>query len=163
VGKSLTGAFEAAVHPTGNYPKDWPGYRFSRPINLAVVGQSSQKTRDIQQFRLLGNPNDPSSTGFIPPDLIVSTTRSHGVQGAFDQVVVRSVFGGNSTINFRSYDQGVRRLASDTFDAVYCDEEPEKEIYEELLARITATRGILYTTFTPTYDVHADAGQHRTS
>src|SRR5689334_14296411 len=45
VGKSETGAYEAALHLTGRYPHWWQGKRFSGPIKLWAAGETSKKTR----------------------------------------------------------------------------------------------------------------------
>jgi phage terminase large subunit-like protein len=151
VGKTLAGAVEMAYHLTGLYPSDWKGRRFTKPINAWACGETSQKTRDILQTKLCGphNVENGLTGGLIPKELLIARTLSHGLQGSFDQVTVRHVSGENSTLGFRSCEQGRARFASDTLDVVWCDEEPSLEIYTECLARISATQGIVYTTFTP--------------
>src|SRR5262249_42473791 len=47
VGKSETGAYEAALHLTGRYPHWWQGKRFSGPIKLWAAGETSKKTREV--------------------------------------------------------------------------------------------------------------------
>src|SRR5262252_7015388 len=38
LGKSETGAYEAALHLTGEYPKEWSGRRFSEPTKGWLAG-----------------------------------------------------------------------------------------------------------------------------
>ena len=52
-------------------------------------------------------------------------------------------------LNFKSYDQGRSKWQADTLDFVWLDEEPPLDIYSEGLTRVSATRGMVYATFTP--------------
>ena len=53
-GKTFCGAFELAVHLTGQYPNWWEGTRFDRPIKAWAAGNTSANTRDIVQAECLG-------------------------------------------------------------------------------------------------------------
>ena len=46
VGKSETGSFAISCHVTGNYPDWWKGVRFAAPVDVWVVGVTSQRVRD---------------------------------------------------------------------------------------------------------------------
>jgi phage terminase large subunit-like protein len=63
--------------------------------------------------------------------------------------LVKHVSGGNSTLGFKSYDQGRERWQGETLDFVWFDEEPPADIYTEGLTRTNATGGMVYMTFTP--------------
>ena len=53
------------------------------------------------------------------------------------------------TLTFKSYESGREKFQSTTLDWWWADEEPDEVIYSELMARITATGGMGYVTFTP--------------
>lgn len=70
---------------------------------------------------------------------------SNAIEGA----TVRHESGGNSTLGFKSYDQGREKWQAETLDFVWFDEEPPFDIYMEGLTRTNATSGMVYLTFTP--------------
>lgn len=151
-GKTYAGGFESACHATGQYPKDWLGRRFDRATKGWVAGETGILVRDKPQAILCGQPGvvEAFGTGFIPKDAFVDKpSLARGVTDAYDTIQVRHVSGGVSTITFKSYEQGRTKFQSETLDWWWADEEPPMDIYTELLARISATRGIGYVTFTP--------------
>ena len=154
VGKSETGAYEAAMHMTGLYPDDWPGRRFDRPTRGWVAGVTGLVVRDVQQKKLCGTPGVDLDfgTGMIPKHLFVDKpTLSRGVADAFDMIQVKHVSGGTSVALFKSYEQGRTKFQGDGIDWGWGDEEPEEDVYAEFLTRTTATGGMLYLTFTPLF------------
>jgi phage terminase large subunit-like protein len=74
---------------------------------------------------------------------------ARGITDAFDTIHVRHKSGGISVLKFKSYEQGRAKFQGQPIDLVWGDEEPPMDIYTEMLARIAATDGIIYTTFTP--------------
>ena len=68
---------------------------------------------------------------------------------ALNGVVVKHASGGNSTLNFKNYEQGRTKFQGETLDFVWFDEEPPFSIYMEGLTRTNATGGMVYLTFTP--------------
>jgi phage terminase large subunit-like protein len=157
VGKSEAGAFECAVHASGEYPPWWKGRRYQRPVRIWAAGVTSLDVRNIQQRKLVGTPGVVADhgTGYLPRAAIVDYSLARGVTDAIDTIQVRhKTFGkedGVSTIHFKSYEQGRAKFQGDTIDVGWADEEPEKmEIYSEFLARLRGD-GILFTTFTPLF------------
>jgi len=150
-GKTETGAYEAALHATGDYPADWKGKCFDHPTIGWVCGQTSLAVRDICQAKLLGSPGVVSAqgTGMLPKDAIVDTSLARGVTDAIDTVQVRHVSGGISIIRFKSYEQGRAKFQGEGLDWIWFDEEPELDIYSEGLTRIGERNGIAWMTFTP--------------
>lgn len=155
-GKTYSAAAETALHLTGDYPKDWLGKKFTKPIKMWAAGESSTIVRDTQQSLLCGPPGVETEfgTGLIPKNSFhdkPSLTR--GVTDALDTIQVThrtdGVEDGVSILSFKSYEQGRTKFQAGTLDAVWLDEEPDENIYGEVLARITATKGIIYMTFTP--------------
>lgn len=158
VGKSYTGAAETATHLTGEYSKDWCGRRWERPVKFWAAGESSQLVRDVQQKLLCGEPGVDAllGTGMIPRDAFVERpSLARGVTDAYDTVQVKHLaqdqasVDGISVLRFKSYEQGRAKFQGETIDGVWCDEEPSMDVYGEILTRITATGGMVFTTFTP--------------
>lgn len=150
VGKTLCAGAETAMHMTGRYPKWWRGRRFEYPVTGWAASVTSQGTRDTIQRILLGPPGE-WGTGMIPKECIIEIKRSpHGVPDSVESISVRHVGGGQSRIVLKSYDQGRERFMGETLDFVWFDEEPNDiGLYIEGLTRTTATKGIVYLTFTP--------------
>jgi phage terminase large subunit-like protein len=153
LGKTEALCYEDACHFTGLYPPDWPGRKYPGPVKAWVVGESLKMTRDIMQRKLCGEPGNVESfgSGMIPKHLFVGDpVLARGKGNAYDTIQVRHKSGGISTIRFRTYQAGRVALQGESLDLVHLDEEPaEYEVYAELLARITATGGMLMIGFTP--------------
>lgn len=151
LGKTYSGAAEASFHLTGKYPDWWTGRRFTKPVRMWAGSKTGEVTRDGVQRLLVGEPKDRAQwgTGLIPGDDLLDHASRVGVSDALDSVVVRHVSGGNSTLGFKSYDQGRQKWQGETLDLVWFDEEPEEDIYTEGLTRTNATGGMSFLTFTP--------------
>ena len=152
LGKTLGASYEAACHLTGIYPKDWKGRKWTRPVVAAAAGVSSVVVRNVQQKYLCGPPGVDSEfgTGMIPKRLFVDKpSLSRGVTDAYDMIQVKHVSGGVSTLTFMSYEQGREKFQGTTLDFIWDDEEIPLDIYVEQLTRLSATGGMLFTTFTP--------------
>jgi len=159
------GAYETALHATGQYPDWWPGRRFDRAIQGWVAGKTAVTTRNIVQAKLLGHlVRTPGvsgigqtvglGTGMIPGDSIVGVTPKSGISNAVDTVSIRHVSGGLSTIGFMSYGTDRDAFEGTERDWIWTDEEPPKEVYDECLMRTMATvpgrrGGSMVITFTP--------------
>lgn len=151
LGKTFSGAAEAAIHATGLYPDWWTGRRWDRPIRAWSGSETNEVTRDGVQRLLVGEPKDESQwgTGLIPKRCLSDWTRRQGVPDALDGVMVNHVSGGISMLGFKSYDMGRTKWQGETLDLVWFDEEPPSDIYFEGLTRTNATSGMVYLTFTP--------------
>jgi phage terminase large subunit-like protein len=155
-GKTYCGAAEVSYHLTGRYPDDWYGRRWSRPTRGWVAGVTGESTRDNPQRLLLGTTAGGIGTGMIPKDCLNRDKMSlaRGVSDLFDTVLVKH-FGPNgkqdgwSEMKFKSYERGREKWQGDTLDWLWYDEEPPLDIYTEGLARISATGGMVFITFTP--------------
>ncbi len=152
VGKSEIGAVAAACHLTGEYPGWWEGRRWDRPTRGWIVGETGLVVRDVQQKKLCGEAGvlEAFGTGMVPKDAFVGKpTLSRGVADAYDTIQVRHKSGGVSIGRFKSYEQGRTKFQGETLDWAWCDEEPDEEIYTEIVTRVAATNGLVYLTFTP--------------
>ena len=151
LGKTVAGAAEVAMHVTGRYPEWWTGYRFKRPTRWIIGSESAELTRKGVQRLLVGPPEkrEEWGTGAIPKEMIVGHSMRQGVPDALASITVKNEYGGESVIQFNSYDQGRSKWQADTLDGVWMDEEPPMDVYTEALTRTNATGGPLFITFTP--------------
>jgi phage terminase large subunit-like protein len=154
-GKSAAAAFEAALHMTGAYPRWWQGRRFNKPTRGWIIGPERTLVRDGPQRKMTGlAAQGEFGTGWIPlaafagkPVMVPGGTGSidtmsaaHETNGAKD---------GISTATFKSFEQGSEKMQSESVDWIWIDERCSEEIYSELVARTTATDGILFLSYTP--------------
>lgn len=140
-GKTECGAVETlwlarGIHPWRKNRKDAFGW---------VVSLSQQVQRDVAQSKILH---------YLPAEWIEDITMLSGRKdspagGVVDQIKIKNVFGGISTIGFKSCDQGREKFQGSSLDFVWFDEEPPKDIYEECLMRVMDRRGDVFGTMTP--------------
>lgn len=140
-GKTECGAVESiyiarGIHPYKKNKKDVFGW---------VVSLSTQVQRDVAQDKILK---------YLNPDWIVDITMLQGKKdspksGIIDQIKIKNVFGGISTIGFKSCDQGREKFQGSSLDFVWFDEEPPKDIYDECKMRVLDKRGEIFGTMTP--------------
>lgn len=142
----MSGAYEVALHLTGEYPDWWTGRRFDKPTNGWVIGKNSETVRDTIQVALLGVPGD-WGTGTIPRLAIQKISKSNGDRA--DVVTVKHISGGISTLGFKSNDQGRQSFEGTARDFIWADEEISEDVWFECMIRTMTTDGILFTTFTP--------------
>ena len=140
-GKTECGAVEVVWMARGIHP-----YRKNRP-NVAgwVVSLSSQVQRDVAQKKILH---------YLDPrwieDIVMSEGRRDSPEnGVIDLLVVKNVFGGRSTIGFKTCDQGREKFQGASLDFVWFDEEPPKDIYDECKMRVFDKEGDVFGTMTP--------------
>ena len=148
MGKTVAGSAEVAIHATGRYPDWWEGRVFDEATNGWCSGVTGEVTRDTIQRLLLGNVGE-RGTGFIPPDSIIDVSQARGQADLVDSILVRHNSGGKSRIKLKYYEQGREKFQADTLHWAWNDEEPEEDIYSEILTRTNATGGLIWTTFTP--------------
>lgn len=156
-GKSEAGAFESTAHLTGDYPHWWEGRRFNRPVRMWAAGDTNETTRDVVQAKLLGGVEwhgenkGVDGSGMIPRGAIDQDSISWkaGVPDLVDTVMVRHKLGSMSTLGLKSYKQGRRAFQGTEQDIVWVDEEPDEDVYGEMLIRLMTTGGLAMLTFTP--------------
>lgn len=140
-GKTECGAVEAiwmlrGIHPYRKNKKDVFGW---------AVSLSQQVQRDVAQSKILKYL--PAS--WIADIIMISGRKDSPAAGIIDQIKIKNVFGGISTLGFKSYDQGREKFQGCSLDFVWLDEEPPKDIYEECLMRVMDRRGDIFGTMTP--------------
>lgn len=167
VGKTQAAGYEVTAHLTGRYPKWWKGKRFPGPNKWWLAGDTAETTRDILQVTMLGPIDGLEASdwrGMVPPDAVVKYTRRRGAAHAVDAAWIKHASGGQSVMQFKSYDQGRRAFQGVPLSGgAWLDEEPPDpemaksedgsgaatDIYGEVLTRLAATDGLLLWTFTP--------------
>lgn len=151
LGKTYSAAAEVAMHLTGEYPWWWDGRVWETAVTGWAAGETSTVVRNTIQKLLCGEPGSEEKfgSGLIPKKSIIGTSPARGVADAYDTIRVRHKSGGVSILRFKSYEQGRTKFQGDTLDFLWLDEEPDLGIYSECLARMTATSGMLFMTFTP--------------
>lgn len=151
VGKSFVGGTETAMHLTGRYPGWWKGHRFASPVEICCSSTTNETTRDRCQRELFGDPASDHAlgTGSVPKGCIGETQRKPGVPNAFETVLVRHISGGWSKCYLKPYEQGPKKFMGYRWHAAWCDEEPDPEIWSQILRALLSTDGIAYITFTP--------------
>jgi phage terminase large subunit-like protein len=151
LGKSETGAFEAACHLTGKYPDWWVGRRFDEPTKGWIAGVTWLDVRNVCQTKLCGQYGVDVlfGTGMIAKEDLLDKSLGRNVTDAYDTIQVRHVSGGVSIAQFKSYDQGRQKFQGEGLDWIWFDEEPPLNIYSEGLTRIGERDGIAWLTFTP--------------
>jgi phage terminase large subunit-like protein len=60
-----------------------------------------------------------------------------------------SVIDGISSCTFKSFEMRSEKMQTESVDVIWIDERCSEEIYSELLARTTATDGIIFLSYTP--------------
>lgn len=156
IGKSICGCAEDAIHLTGRYPDWWEGTRFDRPVSMVCAGVNNDKTRDLLQKGLFGDPvtrQTSIGTGWVPKDCVGEISLKRGVSDAFMHVKVRhetnGVADGFSTVTFLAYEMGKMSWMGETIDIYHLDEEPPSDILAQAGRGCIASGGIIYMTFTP--------------
>jgi len=149
VGKSELGCYELCCHLTNEYPSWWMGRRFDGPIEAWAASDTTATTRDIVQFKMLGQPGS-LGTGLLAADTIANVRAKSGVPDAIESVKVKCASGGYSYLGFKSYDQGRRTFQGTTKHVILLDEEPRDEsIVSECVVRTMTVDGLVMITATP--------------
>ncbi len=149
VGKTDAAGYEVALHLTGQYPSWWRGRRFDHPVDVWASGDTASTTRDIQQLALYGPVPAAPRTGFIPAHLIKHASPKNSIPNAVETIYVRHASGGESSIQFKSYDQRREAFQGTSRHIIWLDEEPPEDVYTECLLRTLTCNGMVIVTFTP--------------
>ena len=140
-GKTECGAVESVYMARGIHP-----YRKNRDNVFGwVVSLSQQVQRDVAQSKILQYLNPE----WIDDVIMLSGRKDSIKNGVIDQIKIKNVFGGISTIGFKSCDQGREKFQGSSLDFVWFDEEPPKDIYEECRMRVLDKNGDIFGTMTP--------------
>ena len=172
IGKTLAGTAQDAMDLTGMYPDWYDGVRYDRPITIVCGGINNDKTRDLLQKALLGDPVEKEvslGTGWIPKNCLDKKKLSlkRGVTDAYIHAKVKHhshskfisgvkrdqkryrIFDGWSTLTFASYESGKMAWMGDTIDIYHLDEEPPMDILGQAGRGCIASGGSIKLTWTP--------------
>ena len=140
-GKTECGAVESIYFARGIHP-----YRKNKDCVFGwVVSLSQQVQRDVAQSKILKYLNPD----WIEDIVMLSGKKDSPSSGIIDQIKIKNVFGGISTIGFKSCDQGREKFQGSSLDFVWFDEEPPKDVYDECKMRVLDKRGDIFGTMTP--------------
>lgn len=140
-GKTECGAVEVIYMARGIHP-----YRENRKNVFGwVVSLSHEVQRDVAQKKILSYLNPD----WIERIIMHEGRRDSAENGIIDQLIIKNVFGGLSTIGFKSCDQGREKFQGSSLDFVWFDEEPPKDIYDECKMRVLDKKGDIFGTMTP--------------
>lgn len=140
-GKTECGAVECVYLARGNHP-----YKKNKnDVCGWVVSLSAQVQRDVAQKKILHYLRKD----WIEEIVMQSGRKDSPENGVIDFIRVKNVFGGSSTIGFKSCDQGREKFQGASLDFVWFDEEPPKDIYDECRMRVLDRCGEIFGTMTP--------------
>ena len=149
-GKSISAGGELTFHLTGEYPPDWPGRRYDRPVSCWISNSSFEQVRDNGQRLLLGEGGqEVFGTGLIPKRSLKDWTMSRSTSDCVDTVWVKHKSGGASYFKTKAYEQGRLKWQGWTGDIIWLDEEPPADIYSEAQTRLAVKQGMIMLTATP--------------
>lgn len=148
-GKTRSGGAEIAMHATGMYPPWYKGKRIPKQGFYVCGSETNESLREIVQKELFGE--EGRGTGWLPKDSLhtVKARSASGVSDVVDYCLIRHKGGGLSKILFKTYEQGRTKWQGFSADAMWFDEEPPIDIYNEGQLRLLDRQGIVFTTFTP--------------
>lgn len=156
IGKTLSGTAWDAMDLTGKYPDWYEGIKYDRPITLVVGCVNNDKTRDIIQKELFGDPIEWEAelgTGWVPLEDIGKIQKKRGVPDAFYNVRTKHYtdgeFDGWSKVVFLAYEMGKATWMAHKADVTHLDEEAPMDIVEQAARSGIATGGRIRFTFTP--------------
>ena len=162
LGKTHCVGAQMTFDALGRYPDWYQGRRFETPPPIErpfdflgwVASTTSTTTRDGAQTKLLGDvrQEDGLGTGMIPLDNIVGRpTMARGISDFCDSVTLRRENGGRALIRFKTFEMDRKAFQGESVDTAWLDEDPgDDSVYGECLARLTATRGQIVFSATPT-------------
>jgi phage terminase large subunit-like protein len=153
IGKTWCAGYETAMHLTGKYPEWWKGHRFWYPVDCVVAGVTNDLTRDHPQKILLGDPDEGDraiGTGTVPIECIGKITRKAGVPNAIDSVLIKSITGGWSKVQFKAYEMGFKKFMGKARDVTWFDEEPPSDVLSQAVRSTFAKKkSVIMLTLTP--------------
>lgn len=141
LGKSYFSTYETAVHATGKYPDDWKGFKYSRPLNILVMGVDwSQINRPKCTAELLLGTPDKRGTGWLPREDITQMKPKVGLPNTVSTVYVKhydefGMYDGDTRITFDVYSAGMDTLMGMEIDFALMDEQVPALIHSQVITR----------------------------
>ena len=140
-GKTECGAVETVWMLRGNHP-----YRENRrDVRGWAVSLTRQVQREVAQAKILDYLRKDCIADIVMESGKASSPRS----GIIDTIAVKNVFGGISTLCFKSCEMGREKFQGASLDFVWFDEEPPEDVYDECCMRVIDRKGDVFGTMTP--------------
>ena len=137
-GKTVGGATETVMRLTGKHPyQDVP----QPPVKLRAVGVDfDQGVEKILK---------PEIAKWLPPSELINGSWEDSYSKSLRTLTIAN----GSFLEFMSCDQDEQKFAGTSRHAVWFDEEPPENIFNECLLRLVDTGGCYYITVTPLQDM----------
>jgi phage terminase large subunit-like protein len=150
VGKTFRVLSEIIFHATLEYPSDWSGKRYSRPLRILVGCDRGSTAKDVIQTILLGPTADINdSTGLLKTSEITGHSPLPGIPGCHGDYQIKSKKG-VSTISIRTYNSGRNAFEGAKYDIIAVDEEAPRDILSEIFLRTMGIKdSMILASFTP--------------
>ena len=139
-GKTECGAVEVVWLLRGVHP-----FRENKPVEGWVVSLSFGVQKQVTQKKILS---------YLPSSWIAEIKMHEGRKsvpdgGIIEQIIVKNVFGGLSSITFKSAEEGREKFQGASLDFVWFDEEPPEDVWRECTMRVMDKKGEIFATMTP--------------
>jgi len=148
-GKTLTAGVEVVYHLTGQYPEDWRGRRFHKPIKSYISTINVKQLRAGLQLVLFGSYIDPG-TGLIPKKELLNDDGEVQVWALSGATIgsarirhyTNGIFDGWSELYCLTYKQGWESFQGFNADVMWLDEDPRSaKLVSEAIARTRGSSG----------------------
>ena len=139
-GKTECGAVECVWLARGVHP-----FRENKTVSGWVVSLSFGVQKAVAQKKVLS---------YLPREWIEDIVMREGRRdvpesGIIDTIFVKNVFGGISSITFKSAEEGREKFQGASLDFVWFDEEPPEDVWRECTMRVMDRKGDIFATMTP--------------
>jgi phage terminase large subunit-like protein len=138
VGKTVAGGADLVWKATGRHPYN---QIHKPPLRCRAIGVDFED--GIKRIIL------PEIARWIPP----SELKNGSWEDSYSAGGKTLTLNNGSFIEFMSYDQDVQKFAGTSRHAIWCDEEPPQEIFNENLLRLLDANGQMALTMTPLIDM----------
>lgn len=148
VGKTLRALSELVFHATLDYPDDWVGYKYNRPLRIFIGCDRGSTAKSVFNLILLDDKVDDPQ-GLIPKSSLLTTVPLQGTPGGVGEYKIKNKKG-ISTIQVGTYNSGRNAFEGSKYDIVYLDEEAPRDILSEAALRTMGVKdSMIISTFTP--------------
>jgi len=136
-GKTECGAVECVWLARGVHP-----FRENKTVSGWVVSLSFGVQKAVAQKKVLS---------YLPREWIEDIVMREGRRdvpesGIIDTIFVKNVFGGISSITFKSAEEGREKFQGASLDFVWFDEEPPEDVWRECTMRVMDRKGDIFAT-----------------
>lgn len=135
-GKTFGVGKELFYDSSGMYPSWWPGYRYSRPIQIYCLTENIDLCkRNLVRLLFEG---DKENKPAIPPEFVI---RMEPSPCKIHTRYIQHVSGGESVFSFMSYKSGAQAMQGFKADKALFDERPPLSVFDEMTKRLASFDG----------------------